>query len=60
MNVAHTVVVVHHSVQHRFRTLASSILGAQPPDRGRYPPQAHLAIVGRREDAVVGGDDVVN
>lgn len=60
MNVAHTVIVVHHFVQHRFRTLASSVLGAQPSDRGRYSPQAHLAIVGRRKDAVVGGDNVVN
>lgn len=60
MNVAHTLVVVQHSVQHRFRALASSVLGTQPPDRGGNPPQAYLAVVGRREDAVVGRDDVVN
>lgn len=43
MNVTHAVVVVH-SIQHRFRTLASSVLGAQPPDGGRYAPHANLSV----------------
>lgn len=48
MNVSHAVVEVH-SIQHRFRTLASSIFGAQSSDGGRDAPHAHLTVTVRAQ-----------